>query len=146
MAEKMPQTLENHGKFILLYHGVAFGLGVFYFVWSLIGLFRGPSVGTAASAGLGFAFLIVFLFARLFATGNQDRLIRLEERMRMHALLPEDLRGRIDDFTTGQLVALRFASDGELPDLARKVMDEGIDDRKAIKQLIQHWRPDYQRI
>ena len=146
MAEKMPQTLDNHGKMVIPFHVVAGLLGLFYFIWSLVGLVRSPSVDTGAGAALGVAFMLVFFYARVFATQNQDRVIRLEERLRMHALLPEDLRGRIDDFTTNQLVALRFASDGELPDLARKVMDDGIDDRKAIKQMIQHWRADYQRV
>jgi hypothetical protein len=71
--------------------------------------------------------------------------IRLEERMRMRELLPADLQPRINDFTVKQLVALRFASDAELPALARKVLDEKLTDQKAIKKLVTHWRADYQR-
>jgi hypothetical protein len=75
----------------------------------------------------------------------QDRVIRLEERLRYQRLLPADLQPRIDDFTVNQLVSLRFASDAELPALARKVLDDKIDDRKTIKQMIKVWRPDYLR-
>jgi hypothetical protein len=64
----------------------------------------------------------------------------------MATLLPADLKPRIGDFTTAQLIALRFASDAELPDLARRVLDEGLTDRKAIKRLIKEWRADYCRV
>jgi hypothetical protein len=89
--------------------------------------------------------MLAFL-ARLFALGVQDRVIRLEERMRYQRLLPEDLKPRIGEFTINQLVSLRFASDAELPTLARKVLDGKMIERKAIKQMVQNWRADYQRI
>jgi hypothetical protein len=63
-------------------------------------------------------------------------------QLRLHNLLPADLRPRVPEFTTSQLVALRFASDSELPDLARKVLAEKLAERKAIKQLIRDWQPD----
>ena len=66
--------------------------------------------------------------------------------MRLQSLLPDDLKPRINDFSTAQLIALRFASDGELPDLARKVLDENIVEQKPIKAAIKTWRPDYQRV
>jgi Family of unknown function (DUF6526) len=75
----------------------------------------------------------------------QNRLIRLEERLRLQRLLPADLQPRIAEFTVAQLVSLRFASDAELPALARKVLDEKLDDRRAIKQLVKNWKPDYLR-
>jgi hypothetical protein len=71
--------------------------------------------------------------------------IRLEERLRMRSLLPADLQPRINDFTVQQLVALRFASDDELPGLARKVIDGKIEDQKAIKRMVTNWRADCQR-
>jgi Family of unknown function (DUF6526) len=60
--------------------------------------------------------------------------------------LPDDLRARIGEFTINQLVALRFACDAELPMLARKVLDAKMNERKAIKRMVQNWRPDYQRV
>jgi Family of unknown function (DUF6526) len=75
----------------------------------------------------------------------QDRVIRLEERLRFEHVLPADMHPRIGEFTIDQLVALRFASDAELPGLARKVLEEKIVERKAIKKLIKTWRPDFAR-
>jgi hypothetical protein len=95
---------------------------------------------------LAIALLVMAVLARLFALGVQDRVIRLEERIRCERLLPEDLKSRIGELTTIQMVGLRFASDAELPALARKVLDGKVNDRKAIKQMVQNWRADYQRI
>jgi hypothetical protein len=94
---------------------------------------------------LALALLVGFLSARRFALSVQDRVIRLEERLRYQRLLPSDLQPRIDKFTVAQLVSLRFASDTELPALARKVLDDKMQERKAIKQLVKNWKPDYLR-
>jgi hypothetical protein len=66
-------------------------------------------------------------------------------QLRLRNLLPPDQHARIVNFTVGQLVALRFASDAELPGLARKVLDEKVDDRKTIKKMIQNWQTDLLR-
>ena len=94
---------------------------------------------------LAAALVILAFQARLFALAVQDRVIRLEERLRYAQVLPTDLQARCAELTIGQIVAMRFASDAELPALARKVLDEKVTERKAIKQLIKCWRPDYQR-
>ena len=94
---------------------------------------------------LALAFVVGALCARIFALTVQDRVIRLEMRLRLQQVLPAELRGRIPEFTVSQLVALRFAGDAELPGLARKVLDEKLTDRKAIKKMIQKWEPDYLR-
>jgi hypothetical protein len=94
---------------------------------------------------LALALLLGFLTARMFALSVQDRVIRLEERLRYQRLLPADLQPRIEEFTVAQLVSLRFASDAELPALARKVLDEKMQERRAIKQLVKNWKPDYLR-
>jgi hypothetical protein len=90
--------------------------------------------------------VIAALYARVFPVGVQDRVIRLEERMRMERILSGDLKARIGDFTTAQLVGLRYAADDELEGLARRVLDEGITDKKLIKQAVNNWRADHQRI
>ena len=92
------------------------------------------------------ALIIVASFARVFALGAQDRVIRLEMRLRMRELLPDDLQGRINDFTPTQMVGLRFASDAELPALARKVLDENIVKATPIKQAVKDWQPDLHRV
>jgi hypothetical protein len=94
---------------------------------------------------MALALIVGFFSARLFALSVQDRVIRLEERLRYQRLLPADLQARIEEFTVAQLVSLRFASDAELPALARKVLDEKLNERKAIKQLVKSWKPDYLR-
>ena len=94
---------------------------------------------------MALALILGFLSARRFALSVQDRVIRLEERLRYQRLLPADLQLRIEEFTVAQLVSLRFASDAELPALARKVLDEKMQERKAIKQLVKNWKPDYLR-
>jgi hypothetical protein len=66
-------------------------------------------------------------------------------RLRMQELLSAELRPRIPEFSVNQLVALRFASDAELPALAKKVLDEKLNDRKAIKKMIRDWQPDFVR-
>jgi hypothetical protein len=91
---------------------------------------------------MALALIAGFFSARIFALTVQDRVIRLEERLRYARLLPADLQPRIGEFTVDQIVSLRFASDEELPALARKVLDEKPADRKAIKRLITNWKPD----
>jgi hypothetical protein len=88
------------------------------------------------------ALLLAALYGRMFALAVQDRLIRLEMHLRLQGLLPANLRPRIPEFTVNQLVALRFASDAELPGLAGKVLAENLQDRKTIKQMIQNWQAD----
>jgi len=88
---------------------------------------------------------LAVLKIRLYATKNQDRIIRLEERLRLATLLPDALRPRIGELTESQLVALRFASDAELPVLVEKTL-AGKLSNKEIKTSIASWRPDYFRI
>ena len=146
MAETTSQTFKNHAKLVPLFHYVALPIFLTNVLLALYRMFTGFTFETAWGAVLAVGLMVVALFARVFALGAQDRVIRLEERLRMDGLLPEDLKPRIHDFTTDQLLALRFASDSELPDLARKVLDEGIGDRKTIKRMVVAWRADYQRL
>ena len=145
MAEKTPQTFENHARFFPPFHFVVLPL----LTISLFGaLYRAGvhfSGATLFDVGLAVALILLALSARMMAVTVQDRVIRLEERLRMRALLPADLQPRIDEFTVPQLVSLRFASDEELPALAREVLDKHIEDRKAIKQKVTRWRADYLR-
>jgi hypothetical protein len=94
---------------------------------------------------LAFGLVLGFLVSRLMALKVQDRVIRLEEHLRYERLLPADLKPRIGEFSVAQVVSLRFASDAELPALARKVLDEKMNERKAIKRMVKTWRPDYLR-
>jgi uncharacterized membrane protein YciS (DUF1049 family) len=140
------QNFANHRRFVPLFHFFVLPVLILNFV-SQVYLWikfefapaRLISVLVAAALFLG------ALYARMFALAVQDRVIRLEERLRYERLMPADLQARCDDLTVGQIASLRFACDAELPALARKVLDEKLTERKAIKQLIKTWRPDYQR-
>jgi hypothetical protein len=117
--ERKPQTFANHGKYDPVFHFVLSPLALVLF----IGLFK----------------------MRLYSLKVQDRVIRLEERLRLAQVLPDRLRSRIGELTEGQLIALRFASDAELPALVDKALAEKTAPTD-IKKLIANWRPDYYRV
>ena len=141
-----PQNFRNHVKFVPLFHFFSAPVLIMNFVWCCVRLWKSHFaiegfLGVVVAAGL----LTTLLSARLAALAVQDRVIRLEEQLRYARLLPEDLKARMGDFAIAQIVSLRFASDAELPALARKVLSENLQDRKQIKQMVQNWRPDYLR-
>jgi hypothetical protein len=140
------QSFENHARFVPLYHYVTSPLILVALVWSVVRLAQAPSTDRLLVALLALGLALAAYWARAFALGVQDRLIRLEERLRMDRVLTGELRARIGDFTTEQLIGLRFASDEELEELAGRVLSEGISDRKAVKALVTSWRADHHRI
>jgi hypothetical protein len=137
------QNIKNHVRLVPPFHFFVLPALAINLVWSLFRL----RLTFAGIFGVIFALalMLLALHARLFALKVQDRLIRLEERLRYERVLPEELRWRADELTVDQFVSLRFASDDELPALMRKVLDDKLTGRKAIKQLIKNWRPDYLR-
>lgn len=140
------QNFSNHTKYVPAFHFFALPALLINLGWSIHRLIRYGFSTDGAIAVLAAAALLVTLFlARIFALKVQDRVIRLEERLRMERLFPDDMRPRIYEFTPGQYVALRFASDAELPGLARKVLTDKITAPKTIKQMIQTWRADHLR-
>jgi hypothetical protein len=146
MADQKPQNFKNHNRVVPLYHMFVFFVFVINLGWAIYRLVKDVfSLGSIVNVLVAMALIVLFFYVRIFALTVQDRIIRLEMRLRLGGLLPADLRPRIPEFTVAQLVALRFASDAELPALARKVLDEKLNDRKAIKQLIKDWQADYLR-
>lgn len=153
MWEKKPQTLDNHGRIVPPYH---FGISLILLVnllwttWRLLQPLFSAAAAFSFERLMGFllalAFLGLFWYCRIFPLAAQDRIIRLEMRLRLEKLLPDDLRPRIDDLSPGQMIALRFAGDEELGDLVRAVLEEGIADPGDIKQRIESWRADYLRV
>jgi len=140
------QNFASHVRFVPPFHFFAVPVFVINFFWSLYRLKQlGISFEGVFGVILAAALVVAILEVRLFALTVQDRVIRMEERLRYERILPEELRWRAEELTVGQFVSLRFASDEELPQLMRKVLDEKLTGRKAIKQLIKNWRPDYLR-
>lgn len=143
---QQPQSFANHARIVPLYHFVVFPILLLNLGWAFYGLYLGLSFQAVLNVLMAIALLILFFYARLFALGAQDRVIRLEMRLRMRELLPADLQSRINDFSAKQMTALRFAGDAELPQLARKVIDENLTSVKQIKQLVVDWQADYCRL
>src|SRR5690349_624289 len=111
------QNLKNHARFVPAFHFFVAPVFILNIVWSVVRVVRSFSFGTIVSLLVAIALFLLALTARLFALTVQDRVIRLEMRLRMQQTLPPDLAQRIPEFTVSQLVALRFASDAELPEL-----------------------------
>ena len=144
-----PQNFDNHAKMVPAYHYFATPLFLIVLLW-----FGYRTVTDFSLDRLFFQLFLVYVllvgaFARLFPLGVQDRVIRLEERLRLERLLDgvdDELRARIHELDTKQLVALRFASDAEVEELTRRVLAGEFDDTRNIKRAVTQWRADHQRI
>jgi len=145
MGERVPQTYANHTKWDPLFHFFLLPVVLTHLVLSIWKLIRQPGVETAWLTVLALAALVAVFKIRTNALSVQDRVIRLEERLRLAPLLGEPLRSRLGELTAGQLVALRFASDAEIPALVDRVLRDKMRS-KDIKKAIVTWRPDYQRV
>jgi len=145
MPNETPQNFSNHTRRDPLFHFFILPVFAITLIATIVHLVRRPGLHSAWLVVLMIAAIVVIFKIRLYALKVQDRVIRLEERLRLATLLDPALRPRIPEFTEAQLIALRFASDAELPALAAKVLNEKLDPQQ-IKQAIQHWRPDYWRV
>jgi len=139
------QNFENHAKFVPGFHIGVLGIFGANFIYSVARLFYAFTLERVFGLLVAVGLILCALYGRIFALTVQDRVIRLEMRLRMERVLPAELRGRIGEFSPGQLVSLRFAGDGELPELAHKVLEEKIEDRKAIKRMVRDWQADWLR-
>ena len=140
------QNFANHVRLVPPFHMFVLPVLLLNLIWAIdrfIHTFF--SFDALVTLLLALALILLALFARLFALTVQDRVIRLEMRLRMERLLPADLKPRIGECSVSQMVALRFASDAELPELMRRVLAEKIENRKAIKRMVKTWKPDYLR-
>lgn len=152
MAENKSQTLANHTRWDPPFHFFVLPVFALGLVLTLIHFFAHLSHSDFREnfhafllIVLALAFLTLAFKVRLYSLKVQDRVIRLEERLRLMQLLNEPLRSRIPELTEDQLCGLRFASDGEVAKLAERAMNEKLS-RKEIKKAIQNWRPDYWRV
>jgi hypothetical protein len=145
MSAEPVQSFKNHTRLVPPFHFVVMPILVANVISAAYRAFTRPGWDTALSALVGVALVLLALLARSFALRVQDRVIRLEMRLRLRELLPPDLVPRISELRPRQLVALRFAGDRELPALTRRVLDERLEDAKAIKQMITDWQGDHLR-
>ncbi len=144
MAQAVPQNFENHVRLVPAYL-VAAGILMINLIWSLYKIVTSFSGDRVIGLLLAFALFIIFFLTRHFALTVQNRVIRLEMNLRLEKILPPDLRPRIGEFSLGQLIALRFAGDDEMAELARKVLQDKNLSPKEIKRMVKNWVPDYLR-
>jgi hypothetical protein len=143
--ERTPQTFANHAKYDPSFHFFLVPVMLINIIFAGYHLFVSRSLGAGWFFILSFALLVTVNRVRVYATKVQDRVIRVEERLRLATVLPEALRVRIGELSDSQVVGLRFASDQELPGLVQRALDEKLD-RTAIKKAVTDWRPDYSRV
>lgn len=140
------QTYENHVRYYTPFHFVMMPLVLLNLIWSLVTLYRDPGLDSTKDLLVAFLLVLIGFLTRLSPLKAQDRVIRLEEQLRYQRLLPADLAARAAALQTGQIVALRFASDEELSGLVQQTLEGKLVSAKDIKLAIKQWRGDYLRV
>ena len=144
MAQQ-PQTHKNHLRLDPPFHFFLAPVSILIFIYTVVELVRDPSFNSAVRVVGGVWLVVAAVLLRIYPLKVQDRVIRLEERLRLHQLVPAPLQSRIPELSEGQLIALRFASDAEVPALMQKTLD-GKWKGKQIKAAVQNWRADNWRV
>jgi hypothetical protein len=139
------QTYKNHARLLPAFHFFVIPVLLITFLNSIRHAYLTPSMSTGWTVVEAAAILTLAFLARIMAQTVQDRVIRLEMRHRLKDVLPSDLHSRINELTPRQLVALRFASDEEIPALVREILAGRLTTQKAIKKAVKNWQGDYLR-
>jgi len=140
------QTYANHKRYLPLYHFIVVPLFALNLIARIVYAVRTPTSKLAWWEVVVAVALLLFVgAARLMALTVQNRVIRLEERLRLERVLPDDLRHRTGELRTSQLIALRFCADEELPEMCRAVLNGECRDADEIKRRVKSWRPDWLR-
>jgi len=145
MSKNDPQNLKNHARVDPLFH---FFLAIVFFanlVIAIVHLVRHPHFISAWLVVLAVAALVLLFKVRMYALKVQDRVIRLEERLRLQALAPSEWHTQIYRLTPDQMIGLRFAGDDEVVELAKHALEHNLN-RKQIKERIKSWRADNWRV
>ncbi len=145
MSESVPQNLKNHARLDPPFHVVLFLVLVVNLVVSIVYVVHHPCFYSAWLVVLSLAVFILVLRVRQYPLKVQDRVIRLEERLRLQALAPEEWHAQIYRLTEDQLIGLRFAADDEVVELAKHALEDNLN-RKQIKERIKDWRADTWRV
>lgn len=140
------QTYQNHVRWYPLFHFIVVPLLFVNLIWQAVVLYQQPSWNQGEALLFAMTIVLLATAARLQALKAQDRVIRLEERLRYNNILPPDVTRRAADLPAGNLIALRFASDAELHELVGQVLDGKLTTSKEIKTAIKNWRGDYLRV
>jgi hypothetical protein len=139
------QSLKNHARLDPAYHVLLLALYVLNLVYAGFHVYRQPSLSSGWYVVLSVLAIVPLLKIRTYPLKVQDRVIRLEERLRLQALAPQELHSQLYRLTEDQLIALRFASDGEVVELAKQAVEQNLN-RKQIKERIRSWRADGWRV
>ncbi len=145
MSNRTPQNLSNYKRYDPLFHLFILPITALVLLATIVHLVMRPSPHAMIHLVLALALLAAIYKLRIYPLRVQDRIIRLEERLRLATLIDPALRPRISELTEAQLIALRFASDPELPTLAARALNEKLSP-EDIKKSIQTWRPDHFRL
>jgi hypothetical protein len=140
------QSYASHRQYVPLYHYYTGAVLLVLLVWAVYRAVQGFSVDRLMMVLLIVTLILVYYFARAFALRAQDRVIRLEEQLRLARLLPDPLKARLGELSIGQLIALRFAPDAEVPELVAAVLERRIGSVDEIKRSIKAWRIDEARL
>jgi len=143
---KETQNFQNHVRWYPLVHFVITPLLFINLIWQIVRLSLERSWDRAENLLVAIALMLISVAARLQSLAAQNRVIRLEEYLRYKEILPADLAVQAQNLKTSQIIALRFASDEELPELVRRTLKGEFKDSKAIKLAVKNWRGDYLRV
>jgi len=145
MSKSQPQNLKNHARFDPPFHFVLLIVFLANLIISIVYVVKHPGFYSAWFVVLSVAAILALLKMRLYPLKVQDRVIRLEERMRLQALAPAEWHTQIYRLSEDQLIGLRFAADDEVVELAKQALEHNLT-RKQIKERIKDWRGDYWRV
>ena len=145
MSNSQPQSFKNHARFDPPFHFVLLFVFLANLIISIVYVVKHPGFYSAWYVVLSVAAILALLKMRLYPLKVQDRVIRLEERMRLQALAPTEWHTQIYRLSEDQLIGLRFAADDEVVELAKQALEHNLT-RKEIKERIKDWRPDYWRV
>jgi hypothetical protein len=145
MSETASQSLSNHARLDPLYHIFLWGVVGLNLIYACFHLYRQPSLSSGWYLILSLVIIVPLLKLRQYPLKVQDRIIRLEERLRLQALAPSEWHTQIFRLSEGQLIALRFAGDDEVVELAKQALEHNLT-CKQIKERIRSWRADYWRV
>jgi len=145
MSKTSPQNLKNHARIDPPFHVFLALVLLINLAYSIVHLVRHLSFRSGWFVVLSIAVIVFYLRMRQYPLKVQDRVIRLEERLRLQALAPQEWHAQINRLREDQLIALRFAGDNEVVALAKQALEENLN-RKQIKERIRSWRADDWRV